>query len=98
MLAAAVNSPLLFGQRLWQETRVPLFEQSVELGGYTGLADQTLRRVTFGRGYVASSPLELFEENLEHYPVLLPVLQADVRHAIRICVCITAPSGVGCGR
>lgn len=77
LLAAAVNSPLLFGQRLWQETRVPLFEQSVELGGYTGLAEPTLRRVTFGRGYVASNLLELFEENLEHYPVLLPMPQAE---------------------
>ena len=77
LLAAAVNSPLLFGQRLWQETRVPLFEQSVELGGYNGLAEPTVRRVTFGRDYVAHSPLELFEENLEHYPVLLPMPQAE---------------------
>ena len=77
LLAAAANSPLLFGQRLWQETRVPLFEQSVELGGYNGLAEPTVRRVTFGRDYVAHSPLELFEENLEHYPVLLPMPQAE---------------------
>ncbi len=77
LLAAAVNSPLLFGQRLWQETRVPLFEQSVEFGGYNGLAEPTVRRVTFGRDYVASSPLELFEENLEHYPVLLPMPQTE---------------------
>jgi hypothetical protein len=77
LLAAAVNSPLLFGRRLWQETRVPLFEQSVEVGGYAGLADPTLRRVTFGRGYVSSSPLELFEENLDHYPVLLPMALAE---------------------
>lgn len=77
LLAAAVNSPLLFGRRLWQETRVPLFEQAVEVGGYTGLAEPTLRRVTFGRDYVADSPLELFEENLEHYPVLLPMSQEE---------------------
>ena len=77
LLAAAVNSPLLFGQRLWQETRVPLFEQSVELGGYNGLAEPSVRRVTFGRGYVASNLLELFEENLEHYPVLLPMPQEE---------------------
>jgi len=77
LLAAAVNSPLLFGQRLWQETRVPLFEQAVELGGYNGLAESTVRRVTFGRDYVARSPLELFEENLEHYPVLLPMPQTE---------------------
>lgn len=77
LLAAAVNSPLLFGRRLWQETRVPLFEQAVELGGYDGLAEATVRRVTFGRGYVADSLLELFEENLTHYPVLLPMPQAE---------------------
>jgi hypothetical protein len=77
LLAAAVNSPLLFGQRLWQETRVPLFEQAVELGGYNGLAEASVRRVTFGRDYVAGSPLELFDENLEHYPVLLPMPQAE---------------------
>ncbi|MBZ0221639.1 MAG: hypothetical protein K8F35_01295 [Dokdonella sp.] len=77
LLAAGVNSPLLFGHRLWQETRVPLFEQSVEVGGYQGLAEPSIRRVTFGRDYVADSLLELFQENIEQYPVLLPVLLED---------------------
>lgn len=72
LLAVGVNSPVLFGHRLWQETRVPLFEQSVELGGYAGLADASIRRVTFGRDYVVASLLELFQDNLTHYPVLLP--------------------------
>jgi hypothetical protein len=79
LLAAAVNSPLLFGHRLWQETRVPLFEQSVEAGGYAGLSDPAIRRVTFGRGYVSGSLLELFDENLQHYPVLLPMPQDEDR-------------------
>jgi hypothetical protein len=73
LLAAGVNSPLFLGHRLWQETRVPLFEQSVEMGGYAGLAEPSIRRVTFGRDYVSDSLLELFQENLEHYPVLLPI-------------------------
>ncbi len=77
LLAVGVNSPLLFGQRLWQETRVPLFEQSVEVGGYAGLAEPSIRRVTFGRDYVAGSLVELFQENLEQYPVLLPVQLDD---------------------
>ncbi len=77
LLAAGVNSPVLFGHRLWQETRVPLFEQSVEVGGYQGLVEPSIRRVTFGRDYVADSLLELFQENLEQYPVLLPVLLED---------------------
>ncbi|HEX4997218.1 MAG TPA: glutamate-cysteine ligase family protein, partial [Terriglobia bacterium] len=29
LLAAAANSPLLFGRRLWSETRIPLFQQAV---------------------------------------------------------------------
>jgi hypothetical protein len=77
LLAAAVNSPLLFGHRLWQETRVPLFEQAVDIGGYAGLDDADIRRVTFGRDYVSDSLLELFEENLRHYPVLLPMPQQE---------------------
>ena len=33
MMAAAANSPFLFGKVLWEETRIPLFEQSVAIGG-----------------------------------------------------------------
>ena len=79
LLAAGVNSPVFLGHRLWQETRVPLFEQSVELGGYAGLAEPSIRRVTFGRDYVSSSLLELFQENLDQYPVLLPVQLEEPR-------------------
>ncbi|MDD5390442.1 MAG: glutamate--cysteine ligase [Gallionellaceae bacterium] len=73
LMAASGNSPLLFGKRLWRETRIPLFEQSVELGGYGGLADPGVRRVSFGQGYVLGSLLELFRENLDLFPVLLPM-------------------------
>ena len=42
MVAVAANSPFLFGKNLWAETRIPLFEQSVEVGGYCPLI-RTLR-------------------------------------------------------
>lgn len=73
LLALATNSPLLFGRRLWQETRIPLFEQSVDLGGYGGLGDVSARRVSLGRGYVHQTLLELYQENLDLFPVLLPM-------------------------
>jgi hypothetical protein len=73
LLAAAGNSPILFGKRLWRETRIPLFEQSVEAGGYAGLADANVRRAGFGLGYTQDSLTELFRENLDLYPVLLPM-------------------------
>lgn len=66
VVAACANSPFMFGKRLWQETRIPLFEQSVDVG------DPDRRRVTFGSGYVRGSIMECFEENLEKYPVLIP--------------------------
>jgi len=73
MVALSANSPFLFGRQLWDETRIPLFEQAVEVGGYGDAAHGPIRRVTFGSDYAKNSVFECFEENLAHYPVLLPV-------------------------
>ncbi len=73
MVALAANSPYLFGHDLWDETRIPLFEQSVSVGGIAGASHGPLRRVTFGSGYARKSIFECFTENEEHYPVLLPM-------------------------
>lgn len=65
-VGAGANSPFLFGRRLWRETRIPLFEQAVAVGG----SDYS-NRVTFGIAYARQSILECFEAN-RRYPVLLP--------------------------
>jgi len=73
MVAVSANSPCLFGRRLWQETRIPVFEQAVPTGGYGGAASGPVQRVSFGTNYVRDSLFECFQENLEHFPILLPV-------------------------
>ncbi len=73
MVALCANSPYFFGKDLWDETRIPLFEQAVATGGYDGAAFGPIRRVTFGTSYVRDSLMECFQENLDHYPVMLPV-------------------------
>ena len=73
MVAVTANSPLLFGKALWEETRIPLFEQGVALAGGVRSNDPSHRRVTFGGGYIRDSLLELFAENQAYYPPLLPV-------------------------
>jgi gamma-glutamyl:cysteine ligase YbdK (ATP-grasp superfamily) len=73
MVAVTANSPFLFGLDLWDETRIPLFEQSVAVGGIAGASHGPLRRVTFGSGYARTSLYECFLENQQHYPVLLPM-------------------------
>lgn len=84
LIAIAANSPLLFGRRLFAETRVPLFEQAVEVGGYAGVAAGPLRRAGFGSGYLKRSVFEAFAENQQHFPPLLPTLfessPAELKH------------------
>ena len=68
-VAIAANAPFLFGRRLWAETRIPLFEQAVDVGGPE-------RRVTFGSSYVRASLMELFVDNEAHYAPILPIALA----------------------
>jgi hypothetical protein len=72
IVAACANSPFLFGSDLWDETRIPLFEQSVAVGD-----SELNRRVTFGIRYIEESISEYFLANLERYPVLLPRLMDE---------------------
>lgn len=75
LLALSANSPFLFGNALWHETRIPIFEQAFE-GPLAAGEDPARRRVGFGSGYLEEDdPLRLFDENLRDHPVLLPVTQ-----------------------
>lgn len=78
MVALCANSPYLFGKYLWHESRIPLFEQAIETGGYEGAAHGPVRRVSFGSSFATSSIFECFHENLEHFPVLLPAKLGEV--------------------
>ncbi len=75
VLAMAANSPLLFGKRLWHETRIALFQQSVD----TRLSHDHLRerspRVTFGNDWLHHSILDIYREDISRYR---PVLSSDV--------------------
>jgi gamma-glutamyl:cysteine ligase YbdK (ATP-grasp superfamily) len=69
LVALSANSPFLFGHDLWAESRIPIFEQAIDVGQ----SDLT-RRVSFGVRYVEDSIMEVFQANLARYPVLLPEL------------------------
>ncbi len=80
LVAATANSPFLLGRDLWDETRIPLFEQSVDAGDPT---ENRRHRVTFGRRYLEASPVEYYDENLREFPVLLPMTYDDAPEAMR---------------
>lgn len=71
LMAASVNSPCLLGKRLWHETRIALFEQSVDVRHEAGAARGQTRRVGFGDHWVTGGALELFRENIAHHRVVL---------------------------
>jgi hypothetical protein len=71
MVALSANSPYLFGSELWEETRIPLFEQAIRVGN-----TELTKRVTLGIGYI-DSIFDCFRANLQRYPVLLPQLMDE---------------------
>ncbi|MGI9538886.1 MAG: glutamate--cysteine ligase, partial [Miltoncostaeaceae bacterium] len=75
-LAVSGNSPTFLGQVLWEETRVPVFHQSID--GVDGVRDSWRPdRVSFGHGWVRAGALELFEESVALHPALLPLSSAE---------------------
>ena len=72
-LAIGANSPTLFGHRLWQETRIPLFKQSIDTRHIDRYGWREPARVNFGQGWARRGAVELFREVVRIYPPLLPV-------------------------
>lgn len=71
VLACAVGSPILFGKRLWNETRIALFQQSVDTRQVGDHLRDSSPRVTFGNEWVKDSILDIFQEDTARYRVLL---------------------------
>lgn len=78
LVAVAANSPYLFGKDLWDESRIPLFEQGVSVGKW-----DYCERVSFGMRYIEDSMFEVFHANRQRYPVLIPLLFDDPPEAMR---------------
>ena len=71
LLAACANSPMLFGKRLWAETRIGLFQQSIDTRRSTPHMREQTPRVSFGRHWIKESALEIFREDIARFRALL---------------------------
>jgi CBS domain-containing protein len=71
LLAAAANSPVLFGHRLWHETRIALFQQSVDERSSTRQTRHHPTRVSFGEEWVKSSVMEIYRDQVARFRLLL---------------------------
>lgn len=71
VLAAAVNSPMLLSHRLWHETRVALFQQSLDARSKAHQARGSRQRVNFGEHWLKQGVLEIFREDIARFRVLI---------------------------
>jgi CBS domain-containing protein/gamma-glutamyl:cysteine ligase YbdK (ATP-grasp superfamily) len=71
MLAACCNSPLLFGKELWNETRIALFTQSVDIRTNSFLLNDSQSRVSFEDKWQQGSITDIFRDNISRFRSLL---------------------------
>jgi CBS domain-containing protein/gamma-glutamylcysteine synthetase len=71
VLAAAVNSPVLLGHRLWHETRLALFQHATDTRSEALQARSQPTRVNFGDNWVKDSILEVFHEDVARFRIIL---------------------------
>jgi CBS domain-containing protein len=71
LLAAAVNSPVLLGKRLWHESRIAVFESSVDSRSQAHAARGHMPRVHFGDHWVDTSVVEIFKEDIARFRVIM---------------------------
>jgi CBS domain-containing protein len=71
VLAAAVNSPVLLRHRLWHETRVALFQQSLDTRSEAHAQRGGRTRVSFGDDWIDDSVLDIFREDIARYRILI---------------------------
>ncbi|MCP5205734.1 MAG: hypothetical protein H7A01_00895 [Hahellaceae bacterium] len=76
-VAMSANSPFLFQKSLWDETRISLFKQSIDVRQSNSHPWREPARVDFGQGWLRKSPIELFELAVSLYPPLLPALEEE---------------------
>ncbi len=71
VMAIAANSPIVFGKRLWHETRIALFQQSLDTRTSADHMRERSPRVNFGNGWLHDSVLEIHKEDIARFRVLM---------------------------
>lgn len=71
IIAVSANSPLVFGRRLWHETRIALFQQSLDTRTTSDHMRERLPRVNFGSGWLQGDITQIYKEDISRFRVLL---------------------------
>lgn len=76
-MAIAANSPIVFGKRLWHESRIAMFQQSLDIRTSHDHMRERSPRVSFGTGWLEDSIMEIYKEDIARFRVLLSAEQEE---------------------
>lgn len=71
VLAIAANSPIVFGRRLWHESRIAMFQQALDTRTSSDHMRERSARVNFGNQWLRNSILDIYKEDIARFRVLL---------------------------
>ena len=71
VMALAANSPIVFGRRLWHESRIAMFQQALDTRGTHDHLRERSPRVNFGKQWLDHSILDIYREDIVRFRVLL---------------------------
>ena len=71
VLGISANSPIVFGRRLWHESRIALFQQALDVRTTNEHMRERSPRVNFGSDWVHHSILDIYREDIARFRSLI---------------------------
>lgn len=71
LVAVTANSPLLLQHRLWHETRIPVFEQTVDIRSAPDRQRDARPRVHFGDDWIGDDVLDVYRDQVARHRITL---------------------------
>ncbi len=76
IMAISANSPMVFGRRLWHESRIAMFQQSIDTRTTHDHMRVRSPRVNFGNDWIYDSVMDIYKEDIARFRVLI---SADIK-------------------
>lgn len=71
VLGICCNSPIALGRELWRETRIALFQQSIDMRTSSFALKDQQARVTFGNSWAEGDITDIFKHDISGYSIIL---------------------------
>jgi len=71
IIAIGANSPIVFGRRLWHESRIALFQQALDVRTTQEHMRERSPRVSFGTDWLRNSIMDIYKEDISRFRILI---------------------------